>query len=65
MTEGVCPTCGGLTSTPMYRCRCAADERPMVSPDLTQDELRQLRDLLRGEGLPSKADWVRMNEGAP
>jgi hypothetical protein len=22
MTEGACPTCGAVSSTPMYSCRC-------------------------------------------
>ncbi len=34
MTDGICPNCGGLTSTPMYRCRCASD-LPVVAASET------------------------------
>lgn len=40
MTEGICLTCGGLTSSPMYRCACgippsvtAGGNEPVVFED--------------------------------
>lgn len=55
MTNGCCPTCGAVTSTPLYRCRCASDEskqaavcRPMVdSAKLTREGLERLNEVLR------------------
>lgn len=29
--NGICLTCGGLTSTPMYRCRCTSDHPVQAS----------------------------------
>ncbi len=68
MTEGVCPNCGGLTSTPLYRCRCgtltAAGEQVVCEDGICRprSSMLSVADLTR-DGLEQLN--ALLNESAP